>query len=573
MNESKFLKLHKNEFIVYGYESEGRHIIPPHFQPKRFYGDTLLWILPKNADEGFSQKITCDKYKIVKTVNFIKIYLYGEISTEKYPSRPLCDFFGMRFSFEIDSGEMLQKAFARFYWDNQLNQIAERTFIRKKKDIREGYVLSTLNEKAYAGTYPAVDHEFHMKGCFAIGGKAEAELTKRMLELQLKIMREDKKGFSRNVCAVQPNRIREYNVWRSSRNRKKRAQMFRITANIEFIEGLYNYYSLTKDMEFIKRNITAAEKNCDYIESFITPEYLLNSHVYYEDQVIKDGPVLQAQLFAVNSFRLMAEIENLLGREKERIHYINLSEKLGTAAVKSYPYGFWDNDKKRFIDWIDKDGNSHDHIHLLANELPEMFNLCTQEQALHCRKIIEAHTEVFEKFPSFVAAKIEDYTDSEIGSGGPYDLCAAGRYWCWDAEYAAFRKDGEKLRKQLEQIAVQAEKDGYFMGERYDMNYVYYNTGKDSQHNWHGASLYYEYPNVFQYVLICKYIGVRRGFNCDIEIEPMFSKGKVILETYGIEFEAEDKKLKSVTNLTSEPITVGYKNQIITLSASDKILF
>ena len=31
--------------------------------------------------------------------------------------------------------------------------------LRKKKDIREGYVLSTLNKKAYAGTYPAVDHE------------------------------------------------------------------------------------------------------------------------------------------------------------------------------------------------------------------------------------------------------------------------------------------------------------------------------------------------------------------------------------------------------------------------------
>lgn len=427
-------------------------------------------------------------------------------------------------------------------------------------------MLSTLNKKAYAGTYPAVDHEFHMKGRFAVGGKAEASLIKRMLLLQMKIMREDRKKLSRNVCAIQPSRAREYNVWRKSIDKKCKAQMFRITANIEFVEGVYNYYSLTKDIDFVKENITAIEKNCDYIERFITPNGFLSSHVYYEDQVMKNGAVLQAQLFAVNSFRLMAQLERLISNDERAEHYAALSRLLSETSVKNYPDGFWDSEKKRFIDWIDSCGNAHDHVHLLANELPEMFGICSDEQAEYCRNLIKSRSDVFDKFPSFVAAEIENYNDTEIGVGGPYDLCAAGRYWCWDAEYLAYKRNGTWLESQLLQVAAQAEIDGYLMGERYDMNYVYYNKGEDANKNWHGASLYYEYPNVFQYVLICKYLGVKRGFDCDIELAPLFENGVVLLEQYGIEFEVENCRITAVENLTDKPLSVKIDGEIKVLN-------
>ena len=325
--------------------------------------------------------------------------------------------------------------------------------------------------------------------------------------------------------------------------------MFRITANIEFIEGVYNYYCLTNDIDFIKEYINDIERNCDYIESFIDEGGFLNSHVYFEDQVIKNYSVLQAQLFASNSFSLMSEIELLLGRNERAEHYKELGRKLGEKAVQPFPEGFWDSDNKRFIDWIDKKGKKHDRIHLLANELPELFGFASEEQAKACRKVIEENDEVFKKFPSFVAAKIEDYTDDEIGDGGPYDLCAAGRYWCWDAEYLAKRKDGKKLFAQLMQVANQAEKDSYLMGERYDMNYVYYNKGKDAERNWHGAKQYYEYPNVFIFVLITKYLGVRKNLNGEFTLNPLFENGKVTLAPLGIEFEVENGKVVKVKGI------------------------
>lgn len=552
MNKNKQIKYtpeQAKEILIYGFESDGNHIIPPHYQPKKFKGNQIIWLLPANDENQLSTKITGGEYRVKKNSKGLTITFEGRHTEEVFSFRPKSDFFGKKFSFNMEGGDEFEKAYARFYWDNLLNQIAERTYMRKKKDIREGYVLSTLNKKAYAGTYPAVDHEFHMKGRFAVGGEAEASLIKRMLLLQLKIMKEDKKGLSRNVCSIQPSRRREYNVWRDSRDHKCRAQMFRITANIEFVEGLYNYYSLTKDLEFLKNHIDATEKSCDYIESFIDKKGLLDSHVYYEDQVMKDGAVLQSQLFAVNSLRLMAQMEKLLGRDEKSEHYVTLSKRLGTAAVKTFPEGFWDKENKRFIDWIDSKGKSHDHIHLLSNELPEMLGICSEEQADLCRKAIGEHLDVFSKFPSFVAAKIEDYTESEIGTGGPYDLCAAGRYWCWDAEYLASRKNGKAIKKQLEQVTAQAESDNYLMGERYDMNYVYYNSDADGKRNWHGASLYYEYPNVFLYVLICKYFGVTRGFDCDINLNPLFENGSVTLEQYGLSFTVKNSQVTSVKNI------------------------
>jgi len=545
----------KEQYLLYGFESRGNVIIPPHYQPKKFSGDSLLWILPADPEKGSAFKITCGHYDVKNgQVKFI-----GGYEKQEFPARPACDFFGRGIKLTIEHGNVFKQAYARFYWDNLLPQIAERTLMRKKLDVRDGYVMSTLNKKAYAGTYPAVDHEFHMKGRFAVGGAAESSLIRRMLELQLKVMREYKTGQSKNLCAIQPNRNREYDVWRKSSDKTNNAQMFRITANVEFVEGMYNYYCMTKDIDFLRTNIDATERNCAYIESFIRPDGLLDSHVYYEDQVIKDGPVAQAQCFAVNAFRLMAKLETLLGRNDQAARYESLANKLGDAMEH-----FWDAEKGRYIDWIDSHNKRHDHVHLLANQLPTMLGLASDEQAAKCAETIKAHSEIWAKFPSFVAAKIEDYTDSELGC--PYDLCAAGRYWCWDAEFLAWQNNGDALLRQLLQVTEQAKLDNFLMGERYDMNYVYYQDDK----NWHGASLYYEYPNVFLYVLVCHYLGVRRGFDCDVELRPLIKEGTVTLETYGLSYTISEGKL-TLHNISTRALSVDlpHHNKQVVLQAGE----
>jgi len=105
------------------------------------------------------------------------------------------------------------------------------------------------------------------------------------------------------------------------------------------------------------------------------------------------------------------------------------------------------------------------------------------------------------------------------------------------------------------QVAEQAKIDGSLMGERYDMNYVYYNTGKDSEHNWHGASLYYEYPNVFLYVLVCHYLGMRHGFDCDLIVNPLIKEGSVTLESYGISYSVAGDGLE-ISNIGGRALSI-----------------
>jgi hypothetical protein len=188
--------------------------------------------------------------------------------------------------------------------------------------------------------------------------------------------------------------------------------------------------------------------------------------------------------------------------------------------VRPLPQGYWHPERQRFVNWVDRHEEIHDHIHLLSNILPVVFGYASEEQRGAVLKLVDERKADFERFPSFVAADVGAYTDSEISS--PYDLCAAGRNWCWDAAFWAWRLDRRALRRQLEHVAHQAAKEGYVMGERYDMDHVYYVDGKD----WHGAPHYYEYPCVFAWVLVHEFLGIQPTLDADLRVDPR-------LDTFG----------------------------------------
>jgi hypothetical protein len=144
------------------------------------------------------------------------------------------------------------------------------------------------------------------------------------------------------------------------------------------------------------------------------------------------------------------------------------------------------------------------------------FGYATAGQAAAVRRLIDENVEQFERFPSFVAADIAGYDKAEIGVGGPYDLCAAGRYWYWDAAFRESQEQSGMLLDQLNKVAAEGAKNNYFMSERYDMDHVYYVDGKDA----HGAEKYYEYPNVFAAVLIEKLLGLSVPSDADVSIAP-----------------------------------------------------
>ena len=530
-------------------EGENRFVVSPLKRPKKFTGHGILWSISEEESKCFE---TNGDYYFCEEEDSISVTFEKDYTCREFSGCPNCDFCGNAFEFSVGGDKSFQNAVSKFYWKSLLPECAEKSLVQKRRKWKDGYVLSTLKLSKYAGTYPAVDHEFHIRGRMAIGGEAERSTIKRMMLLQIRTMKADYSGRNRIPCSVQPNGIREYHVTRRSLDRSVKARMFPLTGIIELCGEVYNYYCLTKDKKFIEENIIYIEKGLEYLEKRTDKSGRLWSDVYYEDQVMKSGAAAQAQAFAANSLYLMSRLETLLGRKDKAEHYSGLSKRLKENYIQPVPLGYWNSETKSYADWIDKSGKAHDHIHLLSNALSVTYGMNDEKRNEEVNSLIRANDNIFQKFPSFVAAKIEDYTDSEIGSGGPYDLCAAGRYWCHDAKYRRATGDGETIKKQLEAVYNQAVADNFEMGERYDMNHVYYNSGKDALKNWHGSPLYYEYPNVFADVLVHDYFGLLPDEEADLLISPCCNENfRISMESFGVCCEYKNRTF-AVTNISKE---------------------
>src|ERR1700751_3447510 len=490
-----------------------------------------LWILPLDAtsqDHSWHLEMHGGDMTAKKTATGLTVTLHAESATlSRAEARPHSDPFGHRFSLEIAGGAELEEALAAFYWGTILPSVVEK-IMAANFPYHNGYVLSTLNVSSYAGSYPAVDHEFQIERRLAMGSEVDLDVVRRMIELQFQLINDDPEGLYRMPTSVQPDGRREYHIRRNSEDKRQNAAMFPLTGDIEVIEESWRYYEARKETAWLRSNIQNLEHAAGLILSNTDLYGRVWSDVYYEDQVIKDGRVTQAQAFAARAFVVLAGTENLLGRRDAATRFDKAAKKMADVLVAPLPRGYWDTENGRFIDWVDRDGTAHDHIHLLANELPVLFGYASAEQAAQVRALIDRNAEEFERFPSFVAAKIADYDKSEIGSGGPYDLCAAARYWYWDAAFRESQEQNGALLDQLKAVAAEGAKNNYFMSERYDMDHVYYIDGKDA----HGAEKYYEYPNVFAAVLIGKLLGLTISADADISIAPhLTSYGSVEFET------------------------------------------
>jgi hypothetical protein len=492
--------------------------------------NTALWVLPLDAatsDASWYLKVAAGNLHVTKTDAGLTVTMDSDnVTLSKRNARPHTDPFDHPFSLQFSGGAELEAALAGFYWGTMLPSVVEKT-MAANFPYSSGYVLSTLNVNSYAGSYPAVDHEFQIKGRLAMASEVDLDIVKRMIELQFKLMNDDPEHLFRAPTSVQPDGRREYHVRRNSQDNHQNAAMFPLTGDIEVIEEAWRYYQARKDLSWLRSNIDNLEHAAGWILSNTDQYGRVWSDVYYEDQVMKDGRETEAQAFAAHVFELLAGMETLLGRQDKAAGFTAHARTMAAVLIEPLPLGYWDPAHQRFTDWVDRNGAVHDHIHLLANQLPVTFGYATPDQAAAVRNMVDTNAAEFERFPTFLAAKIADYDKSEIGDGGPYDLCAAGRYWYWDAAFRASQKQNDILLEQLKAVATEGAKDNYFMSERYDMDHVYYIDGK----NAHGAEKYYEYPNVFTAVLIDQYLGLSIPADADVSVAPR-------LKSYGsVEFD------------------------------------
>lgn len=501
------------------YDANQWWVLPISSTNEKIHPKNALWVLPRDpssTDHSWHVVPDTGGLSAITTGSGLAVTVDAQsVTLSPAEPRPHSDPFGHRFSLQIAGGAELENALAAFYWGTMLPSVVERT-MAANYSYSSGYVLSTLNVNSYAGSYPAVDHEFQIRGRLAFGSQADLDIVKRMIELQFRLMNDDPERLYRAPTSVQPDGRREYHVRRDSLDRNQNAAMFPVTGNIEVIEEAWRYYEARKHTSWLRANIQNLEHAAGWVLANTDQYGRVWSDVYYEDQVIKDGRVTQAQAFAAHALALLAGMENLLARRAESERYAAVARQMAVVLVEPLPAGYWDPTNHRFSDWVDRNGKAHDHIHLLANTLPVTFGYASTDQTAAVRRLVDENAAQFERFPSFVAADIAAYDKSEIGIAGPYDLCAAGRYWYWDAAFRESQNQNRILFDQLRTVAEEGAKNGYFMSERYDMDDVYYIDGKDA----HGAQKYYEYPNVFAAVLISKFLGLSFPADADVAVAP-----------------------------------------------------
>ena len=532
--------------------ADGEYILPSNASRTPIQGGFgRAWWLPSTsnasepawevtADGLISARFTSGSWRI--RIQAANAYL------KRHRPRPRADAHGAGFSLDITDGDALMDALSGFYWGTILPCVVENT-TAADYPISEGYVVSTLADK-YQGTYPDVDHEFQIKGRMALGSSLDLAVVRRMMELQLRLAREDPCQLWRAPCSLQPDGTREYHIRRNSEDAKTNANMFLVTGNVELVESAWLYFARTKDSRWLQAHIKDIESVLEQVESHIDSLGRLWSDVYYEDQVMKDGRETLSSALASHSFDLLAQLEMQLGRNDTARRYELVAQLLQSTLAEPMPVGYWDAAHGRFVDWVDRSGLAHDHIHLLANILPVMFQAATPSQSQSVMEMLEKELGEFQRFPTFLAARIANYTHGEIGDGGPYDLCAAGRYWYWDAAFWSWRRQGGMLLDQLNKVASMGASEDYIMGERYDMDHVYYVDGSP----WHGAAHYYEYPCVYAWVLISEYLGVRPTLTADVRVSPMLiDAGTVTLNQSAYRLRYEYRKTHfSLQNLGND---------------------
>lgn len=559
-------------------EENNWYVLPFNAPSGEVGANTNLWILPQNPlskNNAYLIKLAGnDSLRAIIENSRLTVKVYSKkFELHAAEARPHSDCFNNRYTLAINGGDTLANALAGFYWGTLLQSVIEKTKA-KNYPYASGYVISTLNPKAYAGSYPDVDHEFQIKGRLAFASDLDIDVVQRMIALQFKLMQDDPEGLFRAPCSVQPSGEREYHIRRNSENRKVNANMFPLTGNMEILEESFHYFEATKDTSWLSKNIENLEKAAAFTISNIDQYGRVWSDVYYEDQVMKDGRETMSGALAAYTFQLLAQMEDILNREDKSAYYTGISKNIAQALVQPFPQGFWDEQEQRFVDWVDRSGIKHDHIHLLANILPAMFGYATEAQTNAVIKLVNANLAEFQRFPSFLSPDVAAYNKYEIGDGRPYDLCAAGRYWWWDASYWNWRNNSDMLYKQLTAVALAAAKDSFYMGERYDMNHVFYVDNK----NWHGAEMYYEYPCVYTSVLIDNYLGIQHCMEADLCIKPSLNRYGTIEFTnpqYNIRYTITEKGFR-LKNLSSKArrfavdLSAVFKDQLFQLATKSK---
>jgi hypothetical protein len=143
-----------------------------------------------------------------------------------------------------------------------------------------------------------------------------------------------------------------------------------LDANPDLVSNVAELYDQTGDLDWVRTHLRSCEKALDWIlkrdgnnnglVEMITDSQQQQRGSDWLDIVWAsyENAFVNAKLY--HALVLWAAIEQQLGNKEKAIYYSHFAEKLKTSFSRSVTEGgFWDDEKKCYIHWRDKDGSPH----------------------------------------------------------------------------------------------------------------------------------------------------------------------------------------------------------------------
>jgi len=248
-----------------------------------------------------------------------------------------------------------------------------------------------------------------------------------------------------------------------------------LDANPDLVSNVAELYDQTGDLAWVRSHQRSCEKALDWIlkrddndnglVEMITDSQQQQRGSDWLDIVWAsyENAFVNAKLY--HALVLWAAIEQQLGNKEKETYYSRFAEKLKTSFNKSVAEGgFWDDEKKCYIHWRDKDGSPHgNNMVTPVNFMAIAYGIC-EDSSRKATILDNIETQMQKEQLFFWPACMSSYNKGEVkDSQFPFPEYENGDlFLSWGSvavkAYAAYKP--ELALKYVKKVLAQYAKDG-----------------------------------------------------------------------------------------------------------------
>jgi hypothetical protein len=254
----------------------------------------------------------------------------------------------------------------------------------------------------------------------------------------------------------------------------------------------------TRDREWLKEKLPGLTRAAEYVLRRKSPNGLIAGAGFYVESPPRNQWDGITQCYTIHCFRLLAEMNALLGKRKESHEWRSHADALNRRFQET----FWRQD--HYAEYVHPDHGLVDSHGLSdINWAAIGLGIASSRQ---CRvlwpQLVSEHAFWRGDLPTHLVTKPTTYEKWEFQeplpfpyAGYTHDVAAMGRVWYLESLACARMKAWDRLQKSVLKVAGRGQKDNWIWYERY-------HAGPDDTVKGGGHGMYCEYPAILVRIVL-----------------------------------------------------------------------